>query len=155
MGRFFQAPTSSDPYSVSKVAFLSSRPRSRSVALSLLFALLPLLAPQAALGQEDEHDEIARRVLRSVPLFDGHNDLPWAIRNAPADPRDVDAYGLRGDTEGHTDMDRLRAGMVGAQFWSVYVPYGAVEEGAARVQLDNLFCKHIPTLQTFFRGGRI
>ena len=60
MGRFFQAPTSSDPYSVSKVAFLSSRPRSRSVALSLLFALLPLLAPQAALGQEDEHDEIAR-----------------------------------------------------------------------------------------------
>ncbi|NNM34975.1 MAG: membrane dipeptidase, partial [Gemmatimonadetes bacterium] len=82
--------------------------------------------------------EIARRVLRSVPLFDGHNDLPWAIRNAESAPMNVEEYGLRGPTEGHTDLDRLRDGMVGAQFWSVYVPFDAVQEGAARVQLEQI-----------------
>ena len=82
--------------------------------------------------------ETARRVLRSVPLFDGHNDLPWAIRNADGAPMNVEEYGLRGPTEGHTDLARLRDGMVGAQFWSVYVPFDAVQEGAARVQLEQI-----------------
>lgn len=82
--------------------------------------------------------EIARRVLRSVPLFDGHNDLPWAVRNAESAPMSVEEYGFRGQTDGHTDLDRLREGMVGAQFWSVYVPFDAVEQGAARVQLEQI-----------------
>lgn len=50
----------------------------------------------------------------------------------------VEGYGLRGPTAGHTDLDRLGEGMVGAQFWSVYVPYDAVTEGAARVQLEQI-----------------
>ncbi|NNF28433.1 MAG: hypothetical protein HKN73_14510, partial [Gemmatimonadetes bacterium] len=50
-------------------------------ALTLVFTGLALV-PRPAHGQDDPHMEIARRVLRSVPLFDGHNDLPWAIRNA-------------------------------------------------------------------------
>jgi membrane dipeptidase len=56
-----------------------------------------------------------------MPVVDGHNDLPWAIRIRAgsdltvADPsRDLPGY--------HTDGPRLRAGGVGAQFWSVYVP---------------------------------
>src|SRR5688572_2141622 len=76
----------------------------------------------------DAAEAIARRVLSSAPLVDGHNDLPWAIREAEGAPRDVAAYDLRGRTTGHTDIPRLRAGMVGAQFWSVYVPSGAVDE---------------------------
>ena len=75
----------------------------------------------ADIRAQDEHLEIAKRVLSSVPLFDGHNDLPWAIRNADA-PRDVRAYDISRPTPGHTDLARLRAGGVGAQFWSVYVP---------------------------------
>ena len=94
--------------------------------------------PSPSLAQTDEHLEIARRVLRSVPLFDGHNDLPWAIRNAESAPMSVEEYGLREATGGHTDLDRLKEGMVGAQFWSVYVPFDAVEEGAARVQLEQI-----------------
>lgn len=61
------------------------------------------------------------RIHRSLPVVDGHNDLPWAIRTkaqgslADADPsRHLAGY--------HTDIPRLLAGGVGAQFWSVYVP---------------------------------
>jgi membrane dipeptidase len=78
------------------------------------------------------------RVLSTTPLVDGHNDLPWAIRNYESAPMDVEAYDLTSRTPGHTDLDRLREGQVGAQFWSVYVPFGAVEEGAARVQLEEI-----------------
>ena len=104
---------------------------------ALLFFLALLFVPSTASGQ-DEHMEIARRVLSQVPLVDGHNDLPWAIRNNEDAPMDVRAYGLAGETSGHTDLARLRAGMVGAQFWSVYVPFDATEEGAARVQLEQI-----------------
>jgi membrane dipeptidase len=80
----------------------------------------------------------ARRVLASTPLVDGHNDLPWAIREYAAAPRNVAAYDLRKTTPGHTDIARLRRGMVGAQFWSVYVPFRGVAEGAARTQLEQI-----------------
>lgn len=86
----------------------------------------------------DLHLEVARRVLATTPLVDGHNDLPWAIRGSSSAPGDVVAYDLRSRTPGHTDLERLRQGMVGAQFWSVYVPPRAVEEGAARVQLEQI-----------------
>lgn len=86
----------------------------------------------------DLHLEVARRVLATTPLVDGHNDLPWAIRGSSSAPGDVAAYDLRSRTPGHTDLERLQRGMVGAQFWSVYVPSRAVEEGAARVQLEQI-----------------
>ncbi|MGD8699026.1 MAG: dipeptidase [Gemmatimonadales bacterium] len=92
----------------------------------------------ADLPAQDVHQEIARRVLARVPLIDGHNDLPWTIRRYEQAPGDVAAYDLRLQTPGHTDVPRLRAGMVGAQFWSVYVPHRAVEEGAAKVQLEQI-----------------
>lgn len=54
-------------------------------------------------------------------VFDGHNDLPWALREGFAS--DPVAAGLAaGQPLLHTDVPRLRAGRVGAQFWSVYVP---------------------------------
>ena len=96
----------------------------------------PAVAQQGAPGRQ--HQEMARRVLSRMPLFDGHNDLPWAIREYRAAPRDVAAYDLRGRTPGHTDIARLRQGMVGAQFWSVYIPFSATREGAARVQLEQI-----------------
>jgi membrane dipeptidase len=108
----------------------------RSTAL-LLTLLVTTAAPAAA---QDAHLEAARRVLSTTPLIDGHNDLPWAIRNSELAPHDVHAPGhdLRGATPFHTDLARLRSGMVGAQFWSVYIPYEAVEEGAAKVQLEQI-----------------
>jgi len=110
----------------------------------LLFGLLGACAgargggPGPSAAADDEHLEVARRVLASTPLFDGDNDLPWAIRGYEAAPHDVAAYDLRSTTPGHTDIARLREGMVGAQFWSVYIPAGAVEEGAAKTQLEQI-----------------
>ncbi len=82
--------------------------------------------------------ERARRVLRSTPLIDGHNDLPWAIRESSKAPHDVEAYDLRKATPGHTDLARLAKGMVGAQFWSVYTPGEYADSGYARVQLEQI-----------------
>jgi len=96
-------------------------------------------SPQAS-AQEDPHMATALRVLSRTPLIDGHNDLPWAIRRSAAAPRDVraPANDLRAHTPFQTDIPRLRQGRVGAQFWSVYIPFEATEEGAAKVQLEQI-----------------
>ncbi len=109
----------------------------RTLTMAGLATIVVGLSAQDARAQ-DEHLEIAKRVLSSVPLFDGHNDLPWAIRNADA-PSDVRAYDISRPTPGHTDLARLRAGGVGAQFWSVYVPASVMlEGGGARMQLEQI-----------------
>lgn len=101
--------------------------------------LLALVSPAPLAAQAaDPAMELARRVLRSTPLLDGHNDLPWAIRNDPAARGNVAAYDLRRTTPGHTDIARLRQGMVGGQFWSVYVPGEYADSGYARVQLEEI-----------------
>jgi membrane dipeptidase len=64
--------------------------------------------------------EQARELLRSTPLIDGHNDLPWVIREATGG--DVPAYDLASDKDRDTDIPKLRAGLLGAQFWSVWIP---------------------------------
>ena len=79
-----------------------------------------------------------RKLLRNTPLVDGHNDLPWAMREAAKDPLDVVAYDLRRKTAGMTDIARLRKGMVGGQFWSVYIPGEVRDSGFARIQLEQI-----------------
>ena len=62
-------------------------------------------------------------VLRDAPVVDGHNDLLWELRTRCG--YDFDAIDIAADqrhTGLHTDLPRLRAGGVGAQFWSVWVP---------------------------------
>ncbi|HEX2724022.1 MAG TPA: dipeptidase [Gemmatimonadaceae bacterium] len=78
----------------------------------------------------------ARRILASSPLVDGHNDLPWVIREDTIAPMDVAAYDLRTRTRGHTDFERLKKGLVGGQFWSIYTPGDVKAYGYARMQLE-------------------
>jgi membrane dipeptidase len=108
----------------------------RAALLLLAAALLP--APMRA--QEDPDMAKALRVLSRTPLIDGHNDLPWAIRESETAPHDVASprNDLRGDPPFMTDIARLRRGRVGGQFWSVYIPYESVDSGAARVQLEQI-----------------
>ncbi|HEV2131022.1 MAG TPA: dipeptidase, partial [Longimicrobiaceae bacterium] len=103
------------------------------VLLSLGVLHLPVEAQPA-----DPHLQRALRVLRSTPLIDGHNDLPWAIRESRTAPLDIEAYDLRQRTPGHTDLARLSQGRVGAQFWSVYIPGEYADSGYARVQLEQI-----------------
>src|SRR5262245_36103166 len=119
-----------------------------TLAVAVLFAaVVPAAAqnpaPDAAMAR-------ALRALAAQPIVDGHNDLPWRIREDTVHPMDVDAYDLRKPTPGHTDLARLEQGHVGAQFWSIYIPgepsdgayksKGAVAStpGYARVQLEQI-----------------
>ena len=68
-----------------------------------------------------DHNELARSIHASLPVVDGHNDLPWELRTRAGSDLDVDdpCLALPGY---HTDMPRMAEGGVGCQFWSVYVP---------------------------------
>lgn len=81
----------------------------------------------------------ARELLAEYPVVDGHNDLPWALREQVN--YDLDARDIATDQSAHlhTDIPRLRAGGVGAQFWSVYVRSdmpGGTAVGATLEQID-------------------
>jgi membrane dipeptidase len=108
-------------------------PRVGTFTAGLLFLFL---SPPGR-AAEEEALQRARRVLAERPVFDGHNDLPWAIRESASAPGDVEAYDLRSRTSGATDLERLREGGVGGQFWSVYVP-AELPGGFARVQLEQI-----------------
>ncbi len=103
--------------------------------LPLTFLLMTKTTPTAA-QSNDAALEHARKLLDAAPLIDGHNDLPWEIRESKTAPRNVAAYDLRKRTPGHTDLARLAEGKVGAQFWSIYVPGDMKDSGYARVQLE-------------------
>jgi membrane dipeptidase len=81
------------------------------------------------------HVEAARRVLARAPLIDGHNDLVWVVRERGGDAR---AYDLRRSTTGRTDLPRLREGMVGGQFWAIYVACGPEQAGARQAFLAEI-----------------
>ncbi|MDQ0787384.1 dipeptidase [Streptomyces sp. B3I8] len=82
--------------------------------------------------------DAARELLREFPVVDGHNDLPWALREQVR--YDLDARDIAGDRHEHlhTDIPRLRAGGVGAQFWSVYVRSDL--PGAVTATLEQIDC---------------
>jgi membrane dipeptidase len=103
--------------------------------MTLLVGYLP--AALEAAPADDAALRHARRLLKSTILFDGHNDLPWTIRMYERAPADIVAYDLRKRTLGATDLPRLREGLVGAQFWSVYTA-GEAETGFARAQLEQI-----------------
>jgi membrane dipeptidase len=103
---------------------------------------LSLLVPAVVIAQENAALAHARRLLAEHPIIDGHNDLPWEIRENPISRKDVDKYDLRTRTPGQTDIARLRAGGVGGQFWSVYVPYETGDTAWAQVQLEQIDIAH-------------
>jgi membrane dipeptidase len=108
------------------------------VALVALATIANTMSAQAT----EKDFERARKVLASTPLIDGHNDLPWAIRESKTAPMDVAAYDLRKHTTGMTDLARLKQGMVGGQFWSIYVPGEVKDSGFAKIQLEEFDIAH-------------
>jgi membrane dipeptidase len=93
------------------------------------------VSPPAVAG-EDAALRHARALLRRMPLVDGHNDTPWLIREDATSHGDVGLYDLRKPGRHETDLARLRAGGVSAQFWSVWIP--SMKEGSARMQLEQI-----------------
>jgi membrane dipeptidase len=110
----------------------------------LLLGLIFFIPPAAFSAQS--YGQRVSQVLEQTPLIDGHNDLPWEIRDRfKGDPKALD---LSSDTR-HlpitsdqaplmTDIPRLRAGHVGAQFWSVWIPGSTQGFEAVQVTLEQI-----------------
>ena len=101
------------------------------------------LAMLAAAGSATAQDYDARvaRVLKATPLIDGHNDWPEALREREGEgrytldlQRGLDAKPIAYNT----DIERLRKGMVGGQFWSVYVPADLPESQQVKETLEQI-----------------
>ncbi|MHA6760417.1 dipeptidase [Streptacidiphilus sp. PAMC 29251] len=84
----------------------------------------------------------ARALLAAHPVVDGHNDLPWALREQVG--YDLDRRDIAADQSSHlhTDLDRLKAGGVGAQFWSVYVRSDYAGDRAVSATLEQIDVVH-------------
>lgn len=96
----------------------------------IAFSIATLLAPAIYLRsfyrpfqpRIDPTDYAARtrKVLSETPLIDGHNDLPYLIR-VELKNRIYSGFDFSKKLLGHTDLQRMRKGQVGGQFWSAYV----------------------------------
>lgn len=118
----------------------------RILILALMFV------PAALTAQRDSAAllERARRLHREVPMIDTHNDLPEMIQGDAAG--DLNKMNPDGRLSIDTDIPRLKAGMVGGQFFAAYVPSAYMEKGAARYALEEIdiikrFTARSPSLQ--------
>jgi membrane dipeptidase len=119
------------------------------VLLAAALSLPAILTAQQPVNPDSPQLETARKILREVPLIDGHNDLPWQYRKFS---NDFDAIDLRHDTSKLksprltaplvTDIPRLRAGGLGGQFWSVYVPATLPGPEAVQATLEQIDIVH-------------
>lgn len=115
-----------------------------ALALNAQAKVPPKVAPAA--------DPAARvaRVLERTPLIDGHNDLPWEIRtrfggdfskvDLTKDTSHLPIHG--GDTGLMTDIPRMRAGGMGGQFWSVWIPASMTGPIAIKTTLEQIDLVH-------------
>lgn len=95
-----------------------------------------------AMATDASREPDVRTLLRSHPIIDGHNDLPWAARTQVG--YDFDRLDIAGDTSArtHTDIARLRQGCVGGQFWSVFVPSNLPGSRAVTETLEQIDAVH-------------
>jgi membrane dipeptidase len=113
-----------------------------SIAL-LIVCVVPAVAAETP-PTDAELEAVVREVLREVPLIDGHNDAPWAIRSRVRNHLETFDFS---DTAAlvrpmQTDLDRLRKGGVGGQFWSVWVPVDLEGGDAVTAVLEQIDLVH-------------
>ncbi len=110
--------------------------------MRLKLAIALLLLTTTAFAQTDARVD---RILKEVPLIDGHNDLPWQYRERTKNKlADLDLRQDQSKLEKplHTDIPRLRTGRLGAQFWSVYVPASLKGADAVQATLEQIDVVH-------------
>ena len=99
---------------------------------------------QNATESDNDNRQQAIEILERVPLFDGHNDVPWQYRNR-VDYKfsELDFYDTTQlDNPMHTDIPRLKEGRVGAQWWSVYVNANIPEDEAVKQTMEQVDFVH-------------
>jgi membrane dipeptidase len=116
------------------------------VVSSVMCAAVMVLATVSIGAGSPDPDALmarAKALHKAVPLIDGHNDFPWALRDAsPA--RDFAVLDMRTHLAPPimTDIPRLRAGGVGGQFWSVWVPVTIAGDAAVKTTLEQIDVVH-------------
>src|SRR5688500_14489184 len=111
--------------------------------LPILLAGALLAAAGAAPAQTPE--KRVERVLARTPVIDGHNDLPWEIRDNYdfwRKPLDLEADTSRIEPRLQTDLPRMKKGGMGGQFWSVWIPADFKGDEAVRVTLEQIDIVH-------------
>jgi membrane dipeptidase len=120
--------------------------------IPLAFGLAVMAAMSAPVVAQPTQDPAVRvaNVLARTPLIDGHNDLPWEIRSRfGGDFGKIDLAKdaaklptAKGDAPLMTDIPRLRAGHVGGQFWSVWIPPSVTGPAAVQMTLEQIDLVH-------------
>src|SRR6266513_4391224 len=142
----------------------------RAVGRTALGLAVLLSAPPPVRLSAQDYRAQAVRILKTVPLIDGHNDIPDAIRERGG----LDSVDFAvSQPKLMTDIPRLRAGGVGGQFWAAYVPVGTIHgEGPhpavyalEQIDLVRRLCRRYPQalalavtaadVERNFRAGRI
>lgn len=105
----------------------------------LLAAAATLALPAQAQSIDPKIHSRIDRILKATPLIDGHNDLPWALR----EDFEMRVDGLQSGSAARkpplmTDMARLRAGRVGGQLWSVYISGTITGPAAIKTTLEQI-----------------
>ena len=113
--------------------------------MRLSLVLILLTVPVVTLTQSPQGDPAllarTKALHKQVPLIDGHNDYPWALREKAE--RDLDKLDIsKPQPSIMTDIGRLRAGGVGGQFWSVYVPADLQGQTAVTATLEQIDIVH-------------
>jgi membrane dipeptidase len=106
---------------------------------AILLALALLATP--ALAADDANLARARAVLKAQPIIDGHNDWPEQLRDQFGEKWwsvDLMADSRTFKKPLHTDIPRLHQGMVGGQFWSVWVPAAITGPAAVKATLEQI-----------------
>ena len=106
---------------------------------------LSLLALGLLVGAAPTPEQRVERVLRTTPVIDGHNDLPWEIRDSYDSwrkPLNLEADTSKLEARLQTDLRRMKKGGMGAQFWSVWIPAELKGDEAIRVTLEQIDIVH-------------
>ncbi len=114
--------------------------------MKLPFAILALALVTTTFAASADDAARVHRVLEKTPLIDGHNDLPWEIRErfGSVDGVDLSKDTLKlplkekDDAPLMTDIPRLRAGQVGGQFWSVWISPSVTGAAAIKMTLEQI-----------------
>lgn len=117
----------------------------KKITNKIRFALFFLLLSLSGMNvYAQDYKARAIEILESVPLFDGHNDVPWQYRNRVGYKfSELDFNNTAGlDNPMHTDIPRLIEGRVGAQWWSVYVSANIPENEAVKQTMEQIDFVH-------------
>ncbi|XP_051163752.1 dipeptidase 1-like [Leptopilina boulardi] len=87
--------------------------------------------------------QVVRRILSEIPLIDGNNDFAWKLRKHQGSVRNIPfqddlSQNITWGPQWQTDLVRLHQGIVGAQFWSAYVPCEAQFLDAVQLTLEQI-----------------